>query len=227
MTETTTGIPTVADIQQAADGVALVCYTDPLCCWSYAMQPQIEELQSLLGEKLTIRYCMGGLIPDWNSYHDTVNSISRPLQMGPLWMEVRHRSGLPLQDRLWISDPPASSYPACIAVKAAGLQGSHFEPLMLHALRQLAMVQGKNVARNAVLSEAATLMPESFDQARFHTELMSGAGTGAFRKDLEEVRKLGLERFPAVKISTGGKAAMITGFRTAAVLLEGISRILT
>jgi hypothetical protein len=64
------------------------------------------------------------MIADWESSSDPLNSVSRPLQMGPIWREARHLSGAPLDDRIWALDPPASSYPACLAVKAAELQSA-------------------------------------------------------------------------------------------------------
>src|SRR5690606_30883830 len=52
---------------KSKDQVTIVCYTDPLCCWSWGLQP---HLQRLMGEfpKISIEYCMGGLIPDWTTF---------------------------------------------------------------------------------------------------------------------------------------------------------------
>lgn len=209
----------------AADRVALVYYTDPLCCWSWALQPQLDQLQTELGKKLSIRYCMGGLIPDWNAYYDETNSISRPIQMGPLWMEVHHRTGIPLHDRIWMTDPPASSYPACIAVKSAGLQGEEYEHLMLHILREEIMLKGRNIAKTAVLLDAAERLPHGFDQAQFRKNLLSISGIEAFREDLNEIALQHIRRFPSLKITIGTKSVLITGYRKYEVLRKAIESI--
>lgn len=224
MTETEKDNKTEKSIN--ADGVVLTYYTDPLCCWSWAMMPQLRQLKEITGNSINIRYCMAGMLPDWNSYHDTVNAISRPVQMGPLWMEVRHRTGVALHDRIWMTDPPASSYPACIAVKCAGLQGSEYEEQMFGVLQEAVMVEGKNIARNIVLAEAADKMPLPFDRNQFREDILKGRGIEAFRKDMEEIRLSAIERFPSVTISANGKAILITGYRNAEVLTQGIQKLL-
>src|SRR4051812_2644561 len=97
-------------------------YTDPLCCWSWAFEPQWRRLLFEYGEQITFQLKMGGLIPAWNAYHDATNHVSRPIQMGPVWMHASQLSGMPMNTRIWMENPPASSYPACIAVCCAGLQ---------------------------------------------------------------------------------------------------------
>ncbi|HET7361869.1 MAG TPA: DsbA family protein, partial [Salinimicrobium sp.] len=65
-------------------------YTDPLCCWSWAMEPQLRKLRYLLKGDLDLRYVMGGLLKDWEHFNDKMNDIHKPSQMGPLWMEAKH-----------------------------------------------------------------------------------------------------------------------------------------
>lgn len=47
--------------------------------------------------------------------------------MAPQWIEVHHLTGMPLDPSLWLSDPPASSLPACLAFKAAEQQDLTWE----------------------------------------------------------------------------------------------------
>ncbi|RYZ54988.1 MAG: DsbA family protein [Sphingobacteriales bacterium] len=206
--------------------IELVFYTDPLCCWSWAMHKELEKLISELGDTITVRYCMGGLLSDWEHYHDTVNSISRPLQMGPLWMEVRHRTGAQLEDRIWFTDPPASSYPACIAVKCAGMQGDDTGIQMYRLLQQAIMTEVKNIAKTEVILEIAGRV-NGLDKHAFEASLLDGSGIPHFRKDLEEVRLLGIERFPALKISSQGRSLMITGYRNYDTLAAGIRKLIS
>src|SRR6478609_7542743 len=105
----------------------IVYYTDPLCCWSWAFEPQWRRLRYELGNQMRFRYCMGGLLADWEKYNDPMNAVSRPSQMGPLWFEAKYISGMPIREHIWHKDPPASSYPACIAVKCAALQSAAAE----------------------------------------------------------------------------------------------------
>src|SRR5436305_1999889 len=94
-----------------ADQLQIVYYTDPLCCWSWAMEPQLRRIQFEFRE-ISWRYCMGGLLPEWKNYNHEVNSVSRPIQIGPVWMHAGQVSGMPMDTTIWMRDPPQSSYPA-------------------------------------------------------------------------------------------------------------------
>ena len=48
--------------------------------------------------------------------------------MRSTWLDAADASGMPVDPRLWLASPPASSYPACLAVKAAAEQGSDGRP---------------------------------------------------------------------------------------------------
>src|SRR5215217_1274269 len=117
-----------------ADPVAIVYYTDPLCCWSWGFEPQWRKLRYQFQGRLKWRYYMSGLLPEWNRYTDSLNSVSRPAQMGPIWMEAAHISGMPIENRIWIENPPSSSYLACVAVKCAALQSPALEEMYLRLL---------------------------------------------------------------------------------------------
>jgi predicted DsbA family dithiol-disulfide isomerase len=75
-------------------------------------------------------------------------------------MHARHFSGVYIDDRIWITDPPASSFPACIAVKSAELQGAACGSQYLALARRAVMVDNKNIARLEVLLELALLCRE-------------------------------------------------------------------
>lgn len=204
----------------------IVYYTDPLCCWSWAFEPQWRKLRYEFRDLILWRYCMGGLIPDWKHYNDAVNSISRPSQMGPLWYEARQISGMPIYDKLWSEDPPGSSFPSCVAVKCAALQSRQAEEDYLRLLREAAMLEGKNIAKREVLLDIATSLEArnsvDFDSNRFERDLLSKKGNELFKEDLKEVRYNNVHRFPALTISNNGKGVIIVGFRPYKALVEAL-----
>src|SRR5437764_14406622 len=101
------------------------------------------------------RYCMGGLLPGWKNFYAPGNSVSRRAQMGPVWMEAGHMSGMPIDTGIWMKDPPVSSYLACIAVKCAGLQSKEAEERYLRCLREALLVYGRNISFASTLTEIA------------------------------------------------------------------------
>jgi predicted DsbA family dithiol-disulfide isomerase len=62
-----------------------------------------------------------------------------------------------------------------------------------------------------------------FDLFRFRDDLMGDTGKEAFRKDLQEVRYLGINRFPTLVIRRKeGSTVMLTGYQTYESLKAGI-----
>lgn len=208
----------------------IVYYTDPLCCWSWAFEPQWRRLRYEFGEQIRWRYCMGGLLPNWETFSDPMNAVSRPMQMGPLWFEAKHISGMPINERIWVTDPPASSYPGCIAVKCAALQSPIAEEKYLRALREAVLLNGKNISKESVLLDLAGTLnrnnPGVLNLQQFENDYQSGAGHQPFRDDLQRVRYHKISRFPTLTIiNNTGKGVFITGYRPYEVLLQAIAQV--
>jgi predicted DsbA family dithiol-disulfide isomerase len=210
--------------------VELAYYTDPLCCWSWGFEPQWRRLRYEYGDRLGWRYRMAGMIATWESYQDPLNAISRRTQMGPLWMQARQVSGMPIDDRIWLEDPPSSSYPACLAVKAAELQSAAAGESLLRRLREAVMVERRNVARGevilAVAEELASADPSRFNLDRFRRDLEGRATLDALREDIKELRYRGIGRFPALTLRCpGGPGVVIVGYRPYDALLAALARV--
>lgn len=150
--------------------------------------------------------------------------------MGPMWMEAKHLSGMPMMDQIWMTDPPDSSYPACIAVKSAALQSPKAEELYLRALREAVMISGQNIAKDYVLMDIAKKLAEEhpglLDLERFENDLYGETGPSAFRHDMQKVRYNRIGRFPTLTVQLGDKpGVMITGYRPYNVLLDALRRV--
>ncbi|MCT7995769.1 DsbA family protein [Laspinema olomoucense] len=206
----------------------IIYYTDPLCSWSWAVEPQWRRLRYEFGDRLVYRYSMGGLLRDWQQFSDPLNDISRPVQMGPVWIQVRHLTGMPINEGIWVKNPPTSSYPACIAVKAASQQGPDVGESYLRRLREAVMLEGRNIAQREVLLElGAELNPElGFDGDRFERDLDHPDSMEAFRQDLKEMRYCGIARFPSIMLRpNSGRSLLMMGYRPYSVLRDAITQI--
>jgi putative protein-disulfide isomerase len=216
-----------ASITQTAmtEGTSLLditYYSDPLCSWSWAFEPQWRRLRYELGGQMTWRYRMGGLIPDWNSFDDPLNSIHRPAQMGPHWLQVRHLSGMPLDEMIWMEDAPGSSYPAGIAFKAAEFQGAAAAEAYLRGLREAVMLERRNIARRDALLELAAIA--GLDMVRFTEDVQGRAAVDAFREDLRDVSYRQIGRFPTLILRVPeGRASIIVGHRPYDALCEAVA----
>lgn len=213
-------------LQSEAEGIEVTFYTDPLCCWTWAMGPAWRRLMDEYGAKMNVHFKMGGLLPSWKHFADGVHSISRPAQMGPEWMHAAHLSGVVINSRIWIEDPPASSYPACIAVKCVQLQSEAYVEDFFYLLQQSVMERGKNIAKLGTLFDATWQLQDryhEFDLSQFKDDLLGSTGKQAFKKDLQEAKYLQISRFPTLVIRTGGgSAVMLTGYQTYEALRDGM-----
>jgi hypothetical protein len=126
---------------------------------------------------LQVTYVMGGLSREYAEPHEP-----RLLD----WLEHADRSGMPMDPRLWTEGPIRSTYPACMAVKAAAEQGPEAEVRYLRALREgLMCFRRKLDAKEALVEEARGA---GLDVARFRNDIDSHAIVEAFGADLEARR---------------------------------------
>ncbi len=216
-------------VEQADQDIEIVVYTDPLCCWSWAFETQLYQLQAALQPRVLFRFCMGGMLPSWSNFRDEANFVTRPLQMGPVWMHAGQLANRPINHAIWMKDPPASSYPACIAVKAAQLQSNTHGLAYLQMLRQACMTNGENIAKQTVLEAVAAKLAASdtqFNLAKFKADLTNENGLHAFRKDMDEVQKYQVTRFPTLVVRASGKAILIAGYRPFTEVTSAIRQII-
>ena len=155
-------------------GIHAWYYTDPASPDSWGLEPALRRLSVELGDQLSIRPVMTGL----------AREFGEPLKQVSAWLEVADASGMPVDPRLWLASPPTSSYPACMAVKAAGEQGPEIEAAYLRRLREgFACGRRKLDTTDALVAEARAV--PGCDVDRFAVDLGSHAVVEAFGADLE------------------------------------------
>ncbi len=153
----------------------VVIYTDPACPWSWASEPALRRLQTEFAAGLRITYVMGGL----------ARELSRPDETMRHWLDAAADSGMPVDPRLWMDAPPSSSYPACLAVKAAAEQGLD-GPYLRRAREGIAYERRTLDAPGALVDLGRTVA--GLDVERFRRDLASSAIVEAFAADLERAR---------------------------------------
>jgi len=201
-------------------------YTDPLCCWSWSFENVWREFIRNHADAISFNYVLCGMIPDWNSYKDDMNSVSNPLQMAPVWMHASEVTRVPMKYSIWHEDPPASSFPSCIAVKTAKLQSDAAEDLYLQAARKVLMLEGKNIAKVSVLMDIAEhLDGPNFSFKNFLSDWNAGLGKASFKSDLQKAKLHNIGRYPTLTFQKpNGKGIMIVGYRPYEVLMQAYER---
>ena len=155
--------------------VRVRCITDPACVWSWASEPATRALMVEFGEGLQWSFVMGGLAREFSAEG-----------LGQHWLEAAAESAMPTDPRVWNDGPMKSSYPACMAVKAATEQGPDAAYRYLRALREGITCFGRRLDGSEALVEEARQV--GLDVERFRVDLGSHAIVEAFGADLEEAR---------------------------------------
>jgi putative protein-disulfide isomerase len=163
-------------------------FTDPACSSSWAAEPALRKLMVEFGADLSFTYVMTGLARQYEG---------DPSRHVGTWLDDAERSAMPLDPRLWLEGPIASTYPACMAVKAAQEQGPGAAERYLRALREGLLCRRRKLdTTEALVEEARTA---GLDAQRFRIDLGSHAIVEAFGADLEEWRALPGEELPAIR----------------------------
>jgi predicted DsbA family dithiol-disulfide isomerase len=149
--------------------------TDPADPWSWAAEPALRRLDVEFGDEVRITYVMGGL----------ARQLDDGARLARVALEASAAGGMPVDVRMWLDSPPLSSYPACLAVKAAAEQG--LDGPVLRVLREGFMVDRRRQDSPDALLEAAGDVA-GLDRARFEVDLRSNAIVEAFAADLERAR---------------------------------------
>ncbi len=159
-------------------------YTDPACPWSWALEPTLRRLLEELGDSLAITYVMCGMRRE----------LEDPEQLALQALEAAAQSGMPVDARLWLQDPPVSSHPACIAVKAAAEQGD--PGAYLRRLREGLFCRRRKLDNADALTEEARAAG-GIDLERFGVDLRSHGALEAFGADLERAKAVPAEHHAA------------------------------
>jgi hypothetical protein len=162
------------------------------------------------GADVEFTYVMGGLAR-------TIEP-SEAAGLAREWLDISGRSGMPIDPRLWFEGPIQSTYPACMAVKAAAEQGA--DEVYLRALQEgLLCFRRKLDSSDGLVGVARDV---GLDVERFRLDLESNAIVEAFGADLETTRAVTDDGFVLPSVSFGDEhwafgAAPYDDWRKAAV----------
>jgi predicted DsbA family dithiol-disulfide isomerase len=159
-------------------------YTDPACPWSWALEPSLRKLLCVFGQSLRFTYVMCGMAREFSNPQALVGEL----------LEAGARSGMPVDPRLWLEGPPGSSFPACIAVKAAAEQGD--PAAYLRRVREGVQCRRRKLDVAEALVEEARAVP-GLDVERFRIDLSSHASLESFGADLERATAVAPEHYAA------------------------------
>ena len=171
----------------------IIYFTDPICSACWMVEPQIRKLLIEYSEHIRLEHHMGGLLPSWDAFKS--GSITKPSDVAHHWDQMGTHYGMPIDGEVWLTDPLPSSYPACMAFKAAELQGVEKAERFLRRIREMVMLEKTNIARPENLRQAA--LESGIDMVRFDADYNSSAQQ-LFRQDLQLCAQFRVQGFPSM-----------------------------
>jgi protein-disulfide isomerase-like protein with CxxC motif len=188
--------------------VTVSYHTDPACPWSWGAEPEIRKLMTEFGEGLRWTFVMGGLARDLAPGESPEAPLPPDVRasLEETWMRVSERTGAPLDPLLWVDAPLRTTYPACMAVKAAAEQAPDRGYAYLRRLREAIMCERRKLDGAEALTEQARAVRLDLDL--FRLALRSHAIVEAFGTDLDATEALAGEARDADGRSSVGRGGV-------------------
>lgn len=171
--------------------IHILYFTDPVCSTCWVIQPQLRKLKLEYGEHIEIEYCMGGLLPSWESYDR--GGIKTPDDAKRYWENAAKEHNTPINGDIWVNDPLKSSYPPSLAFKAAQIQDIDKAIIFLRRLNEMLFFENRNIVKKVHIKEAA--FEVGLDVVKLFNDIENRAEK-MFDEDLSLVKSFGIEVLP-------------------------------
>ena len=199
-----------------AGPVRFIHYTDPYSVWCWGAQPVLRAIEYLYEGRIAVEHRIGGMFEDFTPVLKQWQKES-----GDKWKDgvlkflegVCDRCGMPF-DRERVSSRLGkfrSTWPACIAAKAAFLQGEAEGSRYLRRMREAIELEGVDV--DPPHAQVALAEEVGLDTARFDRALTSGEARRAFDEDRAECAQQSVSGFPTFAFQRGQVRVEIDGYQ--------------
>ena len=156
----------------------MTVFTDPYCPWSWAAEPHLRRLSVEFGVGVSVTFVVVGLR----------RRIADAEALALECLDASAESGMPVDPRVFLRDPPSSTHPAGLAVAAVAEQaGGSRVGAYLRRLREAILLEGRRMDSAPALLDAAR-EAGGLDLERLRIDFGSNAIVERFGADLERAR---------------------------------------
>ena len=174
---------------------------DPMCswCWGFASvwKQMRSQIYTHLQDQLTISHVLGGLAPDTDQLMPgKMQNIIRNH-----WRKIQQQiPGTVFNYDFWKQcQPRRSSYPACRAIIACGMQQAELKNQMIIAIQHAYYLEAKNPSDEKVLISLAEKL--GLDVRAFVRDLNGNECNKKLENEILLSEKLGATSFPTLILS--------------------------
>ena len=183
---------------------------DPMCSWCWGFRKVRDEVFAAVKDQVNIEYIVGGLAPD----SDTLMPVEMQQSIRGNWQRIQQEiPGTEFNYDFWTKcQPRRSTYPACRAIIAAGMQHegtkqTQLEGEMLLAIQQAYYLHAENPSDVSTLITLADKLGLNVKQ--FSDDIKSQACQDRLLQQLNHCREMGVYSFPSMVLKKQNEEATL------------------
>ena len=208
----------------------IVHFTDPLCFWCYAMEPEIRKVRVLLDDQLEYRIVMGVLSADVREIigDDDDAELRYEVYRAMLANYFREavkmvRMPLSLDGMLTHGPEDLVSLPLSLAYCAMKMIDEDIAEAYLRRMRECVFAEGRSLSS---VEEQVRLAGEfPIDVEQFRSNLDSPEVAAVLQQGVDECRTYGITAFPTLIMQWGDRRIATQGYCTFDELKQAIRQV--
>ena len=205
-------------------------FTDPLCFWCYAMEPEMRKLRVLLDDQLEYRIVMGVLSSDVHEIigYDEDAELRYEVYRAMLanyFKEATKMVGMPLSLENMLTHGPDDlvSLPLSLAYCAMKMIDEDIAEAYLRRMRECVFAEGRSLSTVEEQVQLASEFP--IDVAQFRSNLDDPEVAAVLQQGVDECRLYGIAAFPTLLMQWGDKRIATQGYSTFDELKQAIRQV--
>ena len=202
-------------------------FTDPLCFWCYAMEPEMRKIRVLLEDQLDYRIVMGVLSSDvreiigYDDQADLRYEAYRAM-LANYFREATRIVRMPLSLDGMLAHGPEDlvSLPLSLAYCAMKMTDERYAEAYLRRMRECVFAEGRSISGEDDQVKLAEEFP--VDTARFRANLNNPEIAGVLQQGVDKCQVYSISAFPTLIMQWGDRRTMVQGYRTYDELKQAI-----
>jgi putative protein-disulfide isomerase len=170
---------------------------DPMCSWCWGYKPTITQLEQQLPHSIAFNYVAGGLAPDSTE----PMSLEMKTKLQAIWRTIENQLGTEFNHDFWTDcEPVRTTYPACRAVIAAGLQNQYRD--MLEAIQKAYYLRA--MLPHSMETHLQLAAEIGLDVKQFENDLESKLVQDEFAAQLQFCDDINVHSYPTLMLEVDG-----------------------
>lgn len=210
--------------------IKIAHFTDPLCFWCYAMEPETRKMRVVLEDCLDYRIVMGVLSSDVREFigNDSESELRYEffrMAMVDHLTQAAKAVGMPFATEPLFSQSPEDmvSLPLSLAYCAMKMTDETYAEPYLRRMRECVFAEGLTLSSLDDQVELAGEFP--IDVEKFRSILEADEAAPDLQKGVDECREFRVAAFPSLLMQYGDARLMVSGYTSYDGLRQAVAQL--